>query len=573
MNKQLGLKNLSQLHAARRSLMFVLCFLVIVLLVLILRWPTFSSRIWNGDEGICATIADVILEGGIPYRDAVCQRAPVTMYVFALIFWIFGKNNIVAIHGALAALITIVAILVYSIGRQVGGNPRASLLATFFFVLTSSLGWSYGDTYAFHTEFCLVFFTCLGSFLFLRSLVTSQSNLLFVISGGCYGLAFFSKQPALLDFLTTFMFLAYLGISGNSGLKTKGLVPLIKIGFFLSSGFALITMGWFLFFYLNGAWSDFIFYFFTYPVEYYLPPIPLLHRILLIPAALGATITNGLLIGLLALIGLAFILLRLSGNNTDSNILKGPLRVFVAIWAVLSFLGSASTGRIFGHYFIQVIPSWSLLGGIAIDVMMSEVLRGYSDYRQNKNRSGSLVIGVLVVVLFIGPLAGAYFRLVPSILGHLRTKSRTLAAVSPKQGDGFARYDPDSIIEYIKHNTDPNSKIFIWGFKPHYYVQANRLPASRYIYCVYVVGLITWEEGYSKPVPGSLDLLVSDLRSTMPSLIIDTSTNKCSGEVFKDYPLTNFPVLWNFVQANYKLDRYVDNFAVYKRCKNQVLEK
>lgn len=543
------------------NLKLVLWFLLIVLLVLMLRWPTFSSRIWNGDEAIQATIANVILEGGLPYKDAVCQRAPVTWYFFALIFWFFGKNNMLAIHAALAILIIITTIIIYGIGRQVG-NSRASLMATFFFVLTSSLGWSYKDTYAFHTEFCLIFFTCLGSYLFLRSLLINQSMRLAMMAGVSYGLAFFSKQPALFDFLATFLFLLYLSISKNSELKVKGLLNLTKIGILLSSGFALTTMGWFLFFYLGGAWKDFTFYFFTYNVEYYLPAIPVFHRLMLIPAALGETITSGLLIGLLALIGLAFVLLKLPKEESNGH--KYAPQLFIATWAVLSFLGSASTGRLYGHYFIQVTPAWSLLGGIAIDIMMKEAFGPSSGSSSSLNRPGRLVIGVLMIALFIGPLVGAYFRLVPSVLGNLRKWSRMAAAAAPTDVEGFARFDPDSIIEYVKHNTPSNSKIFVWGFKPHYYVQTNRLPASRYIYCVQVVGLIPWEEAYSKPVPGSLDILVSDLRSTMPILIIDTSTNRCSGEVFQDYPLTNFPVLWKFINNNYKLDCYVNNCAVYK---------
>lgn len=543
------------------NLKFVLWFLLIILLVIILRWPTFSSRIWNGDEAIHATIADVILEGGIPYRDAVCQRAPVTWYFFALIFKIFGRNNMLAVHVALAVLIIIVAILVYGIGRQIG-NLRVSLLATFFFILTSSLGWSYGATYAFHTEFCLIFFTCLGALLFLRSFLISQSMLLFVMSGACYGLAFFSKQPAVFDFFATFLFLIYLGISKNSELKVKGFLNLIKIGALLCFGFALTTMGWLLFFYHSGAWRDFIFYFFTYNVEYYLPAIPVFHRLMLIPAALGETITSGLLIGLVALVGLVLILLRLLSGC--SNEIKDAAQVYVAIWAFLSFLGSASTGRLYGHYFIQLAPAWSLLGGIAIDIMMKEVFPPHADASLNIRKSSRQIIGVLIIVLIIGPLAGAYFRLMPSVLGHLRKWGRMAATTAPQEIEGFARFSPDGIIEYIKQNSDRNSKIFVWGFRPHYYVQSDRMPASRYIYCVQVVGLIPWEEGYSKPVPGSLETLVSDLRSTIPVLIIDTSTNGCSGEVFKKYPLTNFPALWNFVRENYKLDCYVDSFAVYK---------
>ena len=76
-----------------------------------LRWPSFGGFVWNLDEGIHATIARTILDGGVMYRDAIDQRTPLSYYLVAGIFAFSGVNNLWAVP--LPVL-------------QTGGNPVPS---------------------------------------------------------------------------------------------------------------------------------------------------------------------------------------------------------------------------------------------------------------------------------------------------------------------------------------------------------------------------------------------------------------------------------------------------------------
>jgi hypothetical protein len=60
------------------------------------RLPGLLVPIWNVDEGVTSVVANVLREGGIPYRDSVDHRGPVTYVVYAALFALGGKNNMAA---------------------------------------------------------------------------------------------------------------------------------------------------------------------------------------------------------------------------------------------------------------------------------------------------------------------------------------------------------------------------------------------------------------------------------------------------------------------------------------------
>jgi len=83
-----------------------------------LRWPSFGRPAWNLDEGIHATIARTLLDGGVMYRDAIDQRTPLTYYLVAGFFRVFGVNNMAALHAALAGMIVATALGIFLLGRR-----------------------------------------------------------------------------------------------------------------------------------------------------------------------------------------------------------------------------------------------------------------------------------------------------------------------------------------------------------------------------------------------------------------------------------------------------------------------
>src|ERR1051325_652452 len=102
----------------------------------ILRIPSTFRPVWNLDEAASACIADVILNGGLPFKDAIDTRPPLTYYAFAMVFAIFGRNNMPAVHLSLSLLVGVIALVIYALGSLVC-NRRAALLATLAFAVLS----------------------------------------------------------------------------------------------------------------------------------------------------------------------------------------------------------------------------------------------------------------------------------------------------------------------------------------------------------------------------------------------------------------------------------------------------
>jgi predicted membrane-bound mannosyltransferase len=69
-----------------------------ILLVLLVRIPFDLKPFHNVDEGVLATLANIISDGGLIYRDGWDHRGPLLSYVYAGIFSLFGQNNMIAVH-------------------------------------------------------------------------------------------------------------------------------------------------------------------------------------------------------------------------------------------------------------------------------------------------------------------------------------------------------------------------------------------------------------------------------------------------------------------------------------------
>ncbi len=83
--------------AARDPSMLGLLLLFLVL-VAVLRAPTFSDRVFNADEAYLATQAQVLNSGGRLYVDTVDRKPPVVPYLYAAVFWVTGSDSLVPVR-------------------------------------------------------------------------------------------------------------------------------------------------------------------------------------------------------------------------------------------------------------------------------------------------------------------------------------------------------------------------------------------------------------------------------------------------------------------------------------------
>ena len=130
-----------------------------------LRGPSLTVPMWNVDETIHATVAEVLLDGGTLYRDAIDQRTPLTYFVTTAVFAVTG-SSLTALRIQILLMICGTALALGRIAFRVNGLFTGFGAALVFAAFSSYLLLPQ-DTLAAHTEWFVVFFTTAAAWCFL----------------------------------------------------------------------------------------------------------------------------------------------------------------------------------------------------------------------------------------------------------------------------------------------------------------------------------------------------------------------------------------------------------------------
>jgi hypothetical protein len=518
---------------------------IIFVFILLLRLPLVDiSFFFSVDEGVNAVIGNSILDGGIVYRDTIDHRGPITSYIYAFIFLLFGRNNMLAMHIVLIFLVFSIAAIIYAICALIGKRTAGFLSALFF----SIFSYTYEDTgmLAFHTEWVAAFFSVIGAYLFLRHIVRGRYSYLF-LSGVSFGLAFFSKQTALTDYAAALLCYGLLCYMDRRGIVTsvKGLALSI-------AGFSLVAAVFVGYFYINNALKDFLFCFWRYNTTYYMQGVSIPQRMaLVVNDLLDPRLffgTNYLLL-IFFVAGSLITVLRL--NNLKKISREVFIDLFLLVWGLFAYIGVYLPGRNFPHYYIMILPAFCLIGGITILSLFNTC--NLSSHAPSTNTHASIELkAFLVVIIIIGlilPLARYHHRL-------------TYVKLYIQKGLGskvVPQIQMHDIASYIKNNSNADETIFVWGFFPQIYVFADRKPASRYITCNFLTGMLPfinlapYIDTSSTIVPGSWEIFMDEIKNKRPIYIVDTSIGNYN--YYGKYPIDRFEDLSAFVKENYKVEK------------------
>ena len=166
----------------------------------------------------------------------------------------------------------------------------------------------------------------------------------------------------------------------------------------------------------------------------------------------------------------------------------------------------------FGHYYLPMLPPASLLGAHVLLYLHDEARRAL---RRAPSPAAGLGV-VALVVLILGALSE-----------HLPSRPETgwppIWGMSAGESAAVA-----ATIDRIAARTGPDDRIFVWGWMSSLYTLTDRLPGSRFLYCIFLVGMVPWTnlddpDTRDQAVPGSWDRFHADIERLRPLYIIDTS--------------------------------------------------
>lgn len=519
-------------------------FVFLFVLLCWLRMPDPEAPIRDVDEAVSALIADAWLSGGIPYRDAIDQRGPVTYLVYAGVFALAGRLDMVAVHWALLLLVLLGCAVTFHLGRSlrpgsagVGLGYLAALL-----LAVGSFTYRRSQMLAFHTEWPLLLWNAVAMALLWKALrrdgedSRSKGNRRreLVLAGAAFALGFLSKQPGIFDAGAGALFVLLWQHRQGAllGPATVRIALQLACGFFATLGLTAAYFAW------HGAFGDFLLYYWTYNVEHYTAVVPVTDRL----AALDpfAHRRHYLSANPLFLIGGAWT----AGAALVAWLRRGLVdgRLLVTLWLLAGYFGASYSGRNFGHYFIQILvplclaTAWALVDGWRLLAPGEGRFRHLADL--------AVAARAALVVISLVALAIPVVRFGDELGWRQIWRQRPV------------KESQELLLEEIRRRTSEDETLFVWGYYPELYVLAPRRPASRYSNTNYLTGMLPWEnhqpgvDTSEHVVEGAWEILMAELEASRPALVVDTAVG--DHRYYAKYPIDDFPPLRDFLTRFYQ---------------------
>lgn len=502
---------------------------VLPLIILLLRTPSFVPRVVDEDEAIYAVIANQILDGGVAYRDAAENKPPLTYYYYVAVFALFEKGNILAIHLFTAFWVWMTALVLAQWAAEAFDRRAGPLAAALYAVFTTT---SYIKILAANSELLGALPLALGMLFGLRALRRAKSRL-FIFSGIFFGLALLFKQQ--LAFAPLAIALPLLFSDRRAFVSRLPSIALLAAGCLIPLGAAAAFFAW------KGALWDFAYWSFLRNFTYV--------------AAGYATVDFWQRFGVRTGLFIASTVIcwiwgyRSLRNQDSAEPQRREVMFILVIWLAGSLLATMVGGRLYGHYYLMLVLPLVLLASPAATRTWHEMGHGPNRVR------AALAIVLLVVLPAVGFLVA----------------STNAKRVMRYFGESIPDYS--HIARFVTTQNPAREPIFVWGFAPTIYLLSGANPATRFNTTDYLTGRITGSPASRDPqfdthrwiVPGSWSMLMEDFRRTPPLVIVDTSPPNLHD--YGKYTISRYAPLEQYVQDHYLLVGVADGVRVYRRVK------
>ncbi len=425
------------------------------------------------DEGEYGYVAQLILQGKLPYESVYSMKLPGVSAAYAIAMLVLGESA-AAIRTLLWLVNVASIVLVFVLGRRLL-DTTAGIVAAIGFGLVSLSPSVLG--LAAHASHFVVLFVLIGLYVLLNG-IESGKLLTLAISGLMFGIAFMMKQPGLLFGLFGLAYLAFCRINPevfrSRRIFLRRIISLVSkrpgggllcvpLGTFLKeTSLFLVGLGapfaaTNLLFLVAGGFSKFWFWTFTYAREYG-SIMSFGESIRVLYTMLGQVAIGNTFWGILSAIGLALL-------SRERRVQKS--RVFLIGFA-LSSVATLWIGKYFRHhYFIFALPAVALLAGVAVS---------YSWNLLRRVTSIELLLAPFVLILFLAAV------LYPPIVHGQVWFAKIPAEASELMYRSSIFVDSVQVADYLRGETTPETKIALLGSEPQIYFYSRRQSATGYIY-------------------------------------------------------------------------------------------
>ena len=490
---------------------------ILLVVVLILRIPSFFEPYSYGDEMIYLTLGEAIRQK-IPLYLGIHDNKPPLLYIMAAIagslFWfkaILTFWMIITIYIFWKLLEFLFPSGPKVSKKQKIENQRTQIIGTSVFALLTTIPLLEGNIV--NAELFMIGPT-IAAFLILLSKKSTPRNLF--LSGVLFSVSTLFKVPAFFDIFA----IIFLWIAGVKVLKLKSLKTVFKNTLFIFLGFLLPIVLTFIWYFLRGALSEYIIAVFLQNVGYLSSWRPG-------DVKESFFMRNSPLILRSVVVLIGFLLLYWKRSRLSRNF------IFATGWLLLSLFAATLSERPYPHYLTQVVPPFSILTAILF---------------AQKSFEQVLVVIPITLSLFVPfyykywhyPTLPYYEKFINLVSGKY-TKEQYFATFGSNVTRNY------NISEFISPAIKRGEKIFVWGKGSSYiYAMTKRFPPGKYVVDYHI-------KDYSNDKE-----TISTLKADPPSFIILLpSSRKISG-------------MESFLNKNYGFVENIDGAEIWKLLKPKV---
>ncbi|HWE51081.1 MAG TPA: hypothetical protein VG273_14910 [Bryobacteraceae bacterium] len=473
----------------------------ILLVYVLLRLPGIGVPL-DRDEGAFGYIGQVINRGGLPYLDALDHKPPVAFFINAFALRLVPPTA-EGMHTFLLAYNFLTLVCLFLIARIYFRSISVALWTAFAFAVFSASPAINGFTAS--TEMYALLPTVLSLLLAVAGMRNNRMVLLF-LSGVAGATACWTKQTAFTSVLFVFLFICTGALRGP---VRNWKIPAVWLG-----GAVLFSACVVFYFYAHGILEPFIYWCFTYELDY--ASVPFSETLKMLPYRLGQIARGDFVFPAAGLVVAVAAAIR-----------RDPRGFFLGGFLLLSFLGTVP-GYVYPHYFVQIAPAVALAGGYAFSVFVG------------KRSVAALAAGLAVVAISAG-VNREYF------LGHDATAiSRRHFGVNPFP-------EARQVADFIAKSTTVDDRVLIVGSEPEILFYAQRRSATPFV----MIYPLTSEHGRYKEFQNTL---WADVLAKPPKYIVDLSGDEYSVGWDEDADLEILRSLKGFIAQNYVLQRRMPVF-------------
>ncbi len=512
------------------------------------------------DQGIYAYIADLMMQGGAPFRDAWELKPPGVYFGYWLGFSLFGRSELaVRLLDVLYTLLS--AASIYVLAQEVFRNRRVAACSA----------WIYAFCYYllvhFHSaatpEAFMAPFLVASVYGMVRG-VRSRSNLAWFLGGVASGFVFWFKPTAGLVILAVLIWACVEMWRERCSMRDVlcslaafvlgGLLGLLPIGLYLY-GHGLRE--------LLGIWR-------AYGTGAYLN-------------ARGLALGNGLLAmldvivrylrdwQLLLWLSVAGAVGVLAGRR--HNRLGGAVVVFL----LSSVAATLLQGKLFEYHWIPILAPAAMLSAVSLMWLAREIRGQARDLLHAlpkkravppSSRPGQDIDmrSILAVVVIVGLLLWMGYD---HLVRYRRTAAYLTGRLSAEQyyaqfdiGKDFSRMGTWRAAAYLREHSAPDETALIWGVEPLVNFLSQRRSPTNYIsFYVLVTGegrnpcLETWRQDF-----------LDDIREAPPAYIVLVENDVTPLAPFGSRAqLDEIPAFKAILEAEYDFETQIEDYLFYRR--------